>query len=98
MPSSSGPPPATFASSTSSGGRIADEAPSAALRAQAQRIADWIPRPWLYARIDVVEIAGTLHVMEVELIEPALFLDCDPAAPRRFADAVLRARPLAITP
>ena len=80
------------------GGRIADEAPSAALRAQAQRLADWIPRPWLYARIDVVEIAGTLHVMEVELIEPALFLDCDPAAPRRFADAVLRARPLAITP
>jgi glutathione synthase/RimK-type ligase-like ATP-grasp enzyme len=80
------------------GGQIADEAPSPALRAQAQRVSDWIPRPWLYARIDVVEIAGTLHVMEVELIEPALFLGSDPAAPRRFAEAVLSARPPAATP
>ncbi len=72
------------------GGQVADEAPSAALVAQAQQIADWIPRPWLYARIDAVEIAGTLHVMEVELIEPDLFLRADPAAPRRLAEAVRR--------
>jgi hypothetical protein len=45
-----------------------------------------------------VEIAGALHVMEVELIEPALFLDSDPAAPRLFAEAVLRARPPAAAP
>lgn len=73
------------------GGQIADVAPSAALVAQAKRIAAWIPRPWLYARIDVVEIAGTLNVMEVELIEPALFLGSDPSAPARFAEAVRRA-------
>jgi glutathione synthase/RimK-type ligase-like ATP-grasp enzyme len=73
------------------GGRIAGGAPSAALVAQAERIAAWIPRPWLYARIDVVEIAGTLNVMEVELIEPALFLGSNPSAPARFADVVRRA-------
>jgi hypothetical protein len=75
------------------GGHLADEAPSPVLLAQAQRVAEWIPRPWLYARIDAVEIAGTLHVMEVELIEPALFLDADPSAPARFAEAVLRPPP-----
>lgn len=80
------------------GGHLAKESPSSSALAQAQRVADWIPRPWLYARIDAVEIAGTLHVMEVELIEPALFLDADPAAPRLFAEAVLRARLPADTP
>ena len=73
------------------GGHIADAAPAPALVAQAERIAAWIPRPWLYARIDVVEIAGILNVMEVELIEPALFLGSDPSAPVRFAEAVRRA-------
>jgi hypothetical protein len=75
------------------GGRIAGEAPSASLLAQAKRIAAWIPRPWLYARIDGVEIAGTFNVMEVELIEPALFLGSEPLAPGRFAHAIRRLGP-----
>lgn len=48
--------------------------PDARLLAQAHRIAEAIPEPWLYARIDVVNCGGQLVVMEVELIEPQLFL------------------------
>jgi hypothetical protein len=43
----------------------------------------------LYARIDGVDVDGTFVLMELELIEPALFLDLDPAAPARFARAIL---------
>ena len=42
----------------------------------------------LYARVDGVVDEGHFRLMELELIEPALFLsDCD-AAPSRFADAI----------
>ena len=42
----------------------------------------------LYARVDGVESAGRLHLMELELIEPALFLKSTPLAADRFADAI----------
>jgi hypothetical protein len=44
----------------------------------------------LYARIDLVETdAGSLELLELELIEPSLFLPYAPGAAARFADAVL---------
>jgi glutathione synthase/RimK-type ligase-like ATP-grasp enzyme len=50
------------------------------------------PAPALYARVDlVVGNCGTLQVMELELIEPALWLDRAPNAAKLFADAVLSA-------
>ncbi|MEM7355445.1 MAG: hypothetical protein AAF657_31825 [Acidobacteriota bacterium] len=61
--------------------------PSAESLEQAQRIADAIRRPWLYARIDVVDQAGTLVVMEIELIEPQLFFAQD----HRSATALINA-------
>jgi hypothetical protein len=33
----------------------------------------------LYARVDVVELAGQLHVLEVEVTEPRLYLELAPA-------------------
>ena len=46
------------------------------------------PAP-LYARIDFVRNAvGNFDVMELELIEPSLYLRMDPEAPLRFARAV----------
>jgi len=45
----------------------------------------------LYARVDGVVDSGRLLLMELELIEPALFLSDDPVAPTRFADAIARA-------
>lgn len=46
--------------------------------------------PLLYARADFVRCDdGVFRVMELELVEPALYLRMDPAAPVRFADAIV---------
>lgn len=44
----------------------------------------------LYARVDLVRTGTGFHLMEVELIEPALYLRMDAGAPERFARAVAR--------
>jgi hypothetical protein len=45
--------------------------------------------PWLYARVDLVETEGGPLLMELELIEPDLFLTSEGAA--RLAEALIRA-------
>lgn len=47
-----------------------------------------IGRPLLYARADLVRSGGGFRVMELELVEPALYLRMDPGAPDRFAEAI----------
>ena len=48
------------------------------------------PTPTTYARVDLIRgMDGGLQVMELELIEPALFLHCVPEAEARFAEAIL---------
>ena len=48
------------------------------------------PAPTTYARVDMVRLPdGGPAVMELELIEPELFLGVDPAAPARFAEVLL---------
>lgn len=42
----------------------------------------------LYGRADLVRHGNEFRVMELELVEPALYLRMDPGAPDRFADAV----------
>lgn len=42
-----------------------------------------------YGRVDAVNIDGTLHVMEFELVEPELFFRHEPRAPARFADVLV---------
>jgi glutathione synthase/RimK-type ligase-like ATP-grasp enzyme len=44
---------------------------------------------WLYARVDGVVRDGQLLLMELEMIEPSLFLRFDADAPKRFANALL---------
>ena len=52
--------------------------------------------PTTYTRVDVVDGPDRRPVvMEVELVEPTLFLDREPAAAGRFADELLRAAPAA---
>ncbi|MER7708083.1 hypothetical protein ABTX81_34995 [Kitasatospora sp. NPDC097605] len=47
------------------------------------------PGPPLFARVDLVlDGRGEPVVLELELVEPNLFLDMDPRGPDRFADAV----------
>jgi len=70
------------------GGRSEVATPSAGLAEFATRVYDVLPAPALYARIDVVSVAGGWHVMEVEVTEPALWLDDAPASTRVLADAI----------
>lgn len=51
-----------------------------------------LPEVPLYARVDLVQAndAADYWLMELELIEPSLYLRMDPDAPRRFAEAFVR--------
>ena len=64
--------------------------PSSSLLHAATRFAETIPKPWLYARIDGVQLNETFTLMELELIEPSLFLALEPPSAERFARAALR--------
>ena len=44
----------------------------------------------LYARVDGVVRDGALIVIEVEVLEPAPFMEFDPPSAERFAQATLR--------
>jgi glutathione synthase/RimK-type ligase-like ATP-grasp enzyme len=57
----------------------------------AEAILAAVPRPLLYARVDLArDDDGHPCLMELELIEPSLFLDRSPPALARFADAIGR--------
>jgi glutathione synthase/RimK-type ligase-like ATP-grasp enzyme len=47
------------------------------------------PAHCTYARVDLVDTADGPVVMELELVEPALFLNDDPSAPDRFAATII---------
>jgi glutathione synthase/RimK-type ligase-like ATP-grasp enzyme len=56
------------------GGTIQTLIPSDAMLSSAQALVDRFAKNTLYARVDGVEIDGVFHLMELELIEPYLFL------------------------
>jgi hypothetical protein len=82
------PQPGDFRVQEEHGGLIRAAVAPAALLKQAQRVIDCIPGDWLYARVDGIETAGILVVMELELIDPAFYFDRDPSAAGRFASCV----------
>ena len=71
------------------GGREALWEASAAARELAAAALAAAPAPPVYARVDMVgDAAGTLHIMELELIEPSLFLHHAPDKGGAFGAAV----------
>ena len=54
----------------------------------ARRAMDLAPDALVYARIDLIDVAGQPTLMELELIEPDLFLRMAPGSVARFAAAV----------
>ncbi|MEY3459894.1 MAG: hypothetical protein RL215_3051, partial [Planctomycetota bacterium] len=49
------------------------------------------PQTLLYSRVDVVRLpSGQPAIMEIELIEPSLYLAFNPQAPAVFAEAIKR--------
>jgi hypothetical protein len=71
------------------GGLASPEAPGASLLEAAHQVAARIPEPWLYARIDAIEQGGELLLMELELIEPELYLRWGEGADVRLATLIL---------
>lgn len=72
------------------GGSAEPGEPPASVAMLAERALRSVGEEVLYARVDVVERDQGALLMELELIEPSLFLRLDPLAPRRFAEAIKR--------
>lgn len=72
------------------GGSVTPYEADAALRATADAVLAACPGAPVYARVDLIPTQAGPRLMEVELIEPDLFLDHDAGAAGRFADALLR--------
>jgi hypothetical protein len=49
------------------------------------------PDRLVYARVDCIDVDGEPTLMELELVEPDLFLRMSPGSHERFVDAVLAA-------
>ena len=75
------------------GGTVEVGSPGLGLIEQAGQIINAIADPFLFARVDGIERDGQLVLMELELIEPFLFLKSDPNAIERFARAILTVLP-----
>ena len=71
------------------GGRIVSIQPSKQLIKRAQDVLHTLNQSLLYARVDLVkDEKGDYALMELELIEPSLYLRMDSEAPKRFAQAI----------
>lgn len=82
------PQPGEFRIQPQYGGRISRADPPSHVYAAADAALRWAPGPWLYARVDGLDVGGVLQVMELELIEPRMFLSHDVGAAERFAAAI----------
>lgn len=69
------------------GSREGEEAPPAFVR-QAEEAVNSITKPFLYARVDALEQNGQLRIIEIEMIEPDLYLEYAEEGPQAFADAI----------
>ncbi len=82
------PKPGDFRVQEEHGGEIVPFSPDAEMLETGRFVFDMISPTPLYARVDLIRgVDGRLLLMELELIEPALYLRMDPAAPERFAAA-----------
>jgi len=83
------PQPGDFRVQPEYDGIITPHSPTADEREAAQRVLDAIEEELLYARIDLVRgAAGAPELIEIELIEPDLYLGYDPRKGSGFAEAV----------
>ncbi len=70
------------------GGSSTLAAPPPELIEQAREIVRRLDERPLYARVDGLDLLGTFTLMELELIEPVLFLGSHPPAAAHLADAL----------
>lgn len=83
------PAPGEYRVQDHHGGSVIPHRATADEIAVARAALDIAPSSVTYARVDLVSTERGPVVMELELVEPALFLDADPLAPENFVDAFL---------
>ena len=71
------------------GGTIATIQPSAKMLDSCQNLVDEFASESLYVRVDGVEVDGVFHLMELEMIEPYLFLVLDEKAIPNYKEALI---------
>jgi hypothetical protein len=78
-----------FRVQTELGGSVGGDRPPATIIEQGRNAAAAAPGfPHLYCRVDGLVRKETFHLMELELIEPSLFLKFDPGAAERFGETI----------
>ena len=82
------PKPGDFRSQEEFGSRLAQITPDAQLQSHGDRVMAALPTPPLYGRVDLIRHNGGFALMEVELVEPALYLRQALGAAERFAAAL----------
>jgi hypothetical protein len=82
------PAPGDFRVQEELGGSSRTADPPTPMIATCRQILSQWSRPSLYARVDGVELGGRFVLMELEIIEPFLFIGWSPTAAVRFADAI----------
>ena len=85
------PKPGDYRVQALHGGSEEVHAPSEAELDVATRAMDLAPDALVYARVDLIDVEGQPTLMELELIEPDLFLRMAPGSVGRFAAAVAAA-------
>lgn len=84
------PPPGEFRANSRYAPTRTAETPSHDVTRQGGACLATLPTMPLYARVDGIVRDGVLIVIEVELLEPALFMDFDPPSAERFAEATMK--------
>ncbi len=84
--------PGDFRVQDDHGGTVHAHTPTEQERAFAIQAVATCPHAPLYARVDLVRYEGTLRVMELEVIEPELFLRFAPSTAEALASAITASR------
>jgi glutathione synthase/RimK-type ligase-like ATP-grasp enzyme len=84
------PPQGEFRVNSRFGATRSAETPSRTVTEQGAAALRALPELPLYARVDGIVRDDVLIVIEVEVLEPALFMEFDPPAAERFAEATVR--------
>jgi hypothetical protein len=82
------PKPGDFRVQEEHGSSVLHVEPEPALLAAGNAAIAAVGRKLLYARVDLVRSGGVFRLMELELVEPSIFLRTETGAPDRFAEAV----------
>jgi len=82
--------PGDFRVQHSFGGTIHPQQPTTAQISTAQQYVEKFANDCLYARVDGVFLKNEFHLMELELIEPFLFLEADSHSFERYSEALIQ--------